>query len=44
VKFKSENPGTQLFSDDILSRYAALKGTKIWNEQHDLELLRAVLK
>ncbi|KAF7817290.1 CHD3-type chromatin-remodeling factor PICKLE isoform X1 [Senna tora] len=44
VKFASENPGTPLFSDDILFRYPSLKGTKIWKEEHDLVLLRAVLK
>ncbi|KAI4337260.1 hypothetical protein L6164_015699 [Bauhinia variegata] len=44
VKFASENPGAPLFSDDILLRYPGLKGTKIWKEEHDLVLLRAVLK
>ncbi|RHN76986.1 putative DNA helicase transcription regulator Homeodomain-LIKE family [Medicago truncatula] len=44
VKFASENPGTPLFSDDILSRYAGLRSTKIWKEEHDLVLLHAVLK
>ncbi|KAK7377174.1 hypothetical protein VNO80_02594 [Phaseolus coccineus] len=44
VKFKSENPGTPLFSDDILSRYPGLKCTKIWKEEHDLVLLHAILK
>ncbi|XP_073223963.1 CHD3-type chromatin-remodeling factor PICKLE isoform X2 [Cicer arietinum] len=43
VKFASENPGTPLFSDDILTR-RALKAAKIWKEEHDLVLLRAVLK
>ncbi|XP_020208331.1 CHD3-type chromatin-remodeling factor PICKLE [Cajanus cajan] len=44
AKFASENPQTPLFSDDILLRYANLKGTKIWKEEHDLVLLHAVLK
>ncbi|KAK7383461.1 hypothetical protein VNO78_29140 [Psophocarpus tetragonolobus] len=44
VKFASENPQTRLFSDDILLRYAGLKGAKIWTEEHDLMLLHAVLK
>lgn len=44
VKFASENPHTPLFSDDILSRYAGLKGGKIWKEEHDLVLLHAILK
>ncbi|KAK2452874.1 protein CHROMATIN REMODELING [Trifolium repens] len=43
VKFASENPGTPLFSDDILSRYSDLV-RKAWKEEHDLVLLRAVLK
>ncbi|RDY08117.1 CHD3-type chromatin-remodeling factor PICKLE, partial [Mucuna pruriens] len=44
VKSASENPHTRLFSDDILVRYAGLKGAKIWKEEHDLILLHAVLK
>jgi chromodomain-helicase-DNA-binding protein 4 len=44
VKFASENPGTPLFSDGILSRYAGLKVREAWKEEHDLVLLRAVLK
>ncbi|KAK7283118.1 hypothetical protein RIF29_12416 [Crotalaria pallida] len=44
VKFASENPQTALFSDDILLRYPGLKGAKIWKEEHDIALLRAVLK
>lgn len=44
VKFASENPRTRVFSDDILLRYAGLKGAKIWKEEHDLVLLHAVLK
>ncbi|XP_015945340.1 CHD3-type chromatin-remodeling factor PICKLE [Arachis duranensis] len=44
VKSASRNLGTPLFSDDILLRYPGLKGGKIWKEEHDLVLLRAVLK
>ena len=44
MKFAADNPGTQLFADDILSRYPGLKGGKFWKEEHDLSLLRAVLK
>ncbi|KAK8465456.1 hypothetical protein PHAVU_009G088700 [Phaseolus vulgaris] len=44
VKFASQHPQTSLFSDDILSRYPGLKGAKIWKEDHDLVLLRSVLK
>lgn len=44
VKFASENPGTPLFSDDILSRNIGLKVTKMWKEEHDLVLLHSILK
>lgn len=44
VKFASENPGTPLFSDDILSRNIGLKVTKTWKEEHDLVLLHSILK
>ncbi|KAK9947186.1 hypothetical protein M0R45_012620 [Rubus argutus] len=44
VKFAMENPGASLFEDDILLRYPGLKGSKFWKEDHDLILLRAVLK
>ncbi|XP_027356637.1 CHD3-type chromatin-remodeling factor PICKLE isoform X2 [Abrus precatorius] len=44
VKFASQHSQTTLFSDDILLRYPGLKGAKIWKEEHDLVLLRAVLK
>ncbi|KAF7830339.1 CHD3-type chromatin-remodeling factor PICKLE isoform X1 [Senna tora] len=44
VTFASENPESPLYSDDILMRYPGLKGGKIWKEEHDLVLLRAVLK
>lgn len=44
MKFAMENPGASLFEDDILLRYPGLKGSKFWKEDHDLILLRAVLK
>ncbi|KAK8520284.1 hypothetical protein V6N13_031255 [Hibiscus sabdariffa] len=44
VKDASEKPGTRLFTEDILMRYPTLKGGKFWKEEHDLLLLRAVLK
>jgi hypothetical protein len=44
VKFSPENPGSPLFTEDIVSRYPGLKGGKFWKEEHDLLLLRAVLK
>ncbi|KAF5726268.1 CHD3-type chromatin-remodeling factor PICKLE isoform X2 [Tripterygium wilfordii] len=43
VKTSSEKPGA-LFSHDILLRYSGLKGGKSWKAEHDLLLLRAVLK
>ncbi|XP_062092801.1 CHD3-type chromatin-remodeling factor PICKLE-like isoform X3 [Humulus lupulus] len=44
VKFALENPGAPLYADDIQLRYQGLKGGKFWKEEHDLLLLRAVLK
>ncbi|GKV03180.1 hypothetical protein SLEP1_g15531 [Rubroshorea leprosula] len=44
VKHASEKPSNRLFTDDIILRYAGLKGGKFWKEEHDLVLLRAVLK
>ncbi|XVE97353.1 hypothetical protein REPUB_Repub03eG0012300 [Reevesia pubescens] len=44
VKYASEKPGTRLFTEDIIMRYPMLKGGKFWKEEHDLVLLRAVLK
>jgi chromodomain-helicase-DNA-binding protein 4 len=44
VKFSPENPGSPLFTEDIVSRYPGFKGGKFWKEEHDLLLLRAVLK
>ena len=44
MKFALENPQSPLYSDDIVLRYPGLKGGKIWKEEHDVVLLRAVLK
>ncbi|KAJ4952799.1 hypothetical protein NE237_029631 [Protea cynaroides] len=44
VKLLSEKPGMLLFADDIVSRFPGLRGGKSWKEEHDLALLRAVLK
>ncbi|XP_074276619.1 CHD3-type chromatin-remodeling factor PICKLE-like isoform X1 [Silene latifolia] len=44
VKFASDNREKPLFDDDIIFRYPTLKGGRMWNEDHDLILLRAVLK
>ncbi|PQQ21046.1 CHD3-type chromatin-remodeling factor PICKLE [Prunus yedoensis var. nudiflora] len=44
VDLASKNPGAPLFSEDILLLYPGLKGGKFWKEEHDLTLLRAVLK
>lgn len=44
MKFVLEKPGTPLFTDDIVLRYPGLKSGKFWKEEHDLLLLRAVLK
>ncbi|XAR71032.1 DNA helicase [Bertholletia excelsa] len=44
VKFASEHPGSPLFADDIVTRFPGLKSGRFWKEQHDLLLLRAVLK
>ncbi|XP_059290027.1 CHD3-type chromatin-remodeling factor PICKLE-like [Lycium ferocissimum] len=44
VKAFSEKTGGSLFAGDIVSRFPGLKGGKLWKEEHDLLLLRAVLK
>ncbi|CAK9161666.1 unnamed protein product [Ilex paraguariensis] len=44
VKALSEKSGAPLFADDILYRFPGLKGGRFWKEEHDLSLLRAVLK
>ncbi|XP_051137067.1 CHD3-type chromatin-remodeling factor PICKLE-like [Andrographis paniculata] len=42
VKALSEN--SALFKDDILFRFPALKGGRVWKEHHDRLLLKAVMK
>ncbi|XP_050216353.1 CHD3-type chromatin-remodeling factor PICKLE [Mercurialis annua] len=44
VKFATGKSGILLFTDDIVLRYPGLKCGKFWKEEHDLLLLRAVLK
>ncbi|KAL6345794.1 hypothetical protein AAG906_017546 [Vitis piasezkii] len=44
VKLALEKPGAPLFEDDIVSRFPGLKGGRHWKEEHDLLLLRAVIK
>ncbi|XP_059642926.1 CHD3-type chromatin-remodeling factor PICKLE [Cornus florida] len=44
VKVSLEKPGPHLFADDIVSRFPGLKSGRFWKEEHDLSLLRAVLK
>ncbi|VFQ60712.1 unnamed protein product [Cuscuta campestris] len=44
VKAASEKPGSPLFTEDIVSRFPGVRGGRLWKEEHDLLLLRAVLK
>ncbi|KAK4480177.1 hypothetical protein RD792_013239 [Penstemon davidsonii] len=44
VKAISQNAGSVLFANDIVSRLPGLKGGRVWKEYHDRLLLRAVLK
>lgn len=44
VKFATASPDDPLFTDDIYLRYPTLKGGRVWKREHDLILLRAVLK
>ncbi|CAN6459733.1 unnamed protein product [Victoria cruziana] len=44
VKMLSEKPGTPLFSEDVLSRFPGLLNGRVWKEEHDLCVLRAVMK
>ncbi|KAK9683495.1 hypothetical protein RND81_10G145300 [Saponaria officinalis] len=44
VKSASDNREEPLFADDITFRYPTLRGGRIWKQEHDLILLRAVLK
>ncbi|XP_020686638.1 CHD3-type chromatin-remodeling factor PICKLE isoform X2 [Dendrobium catenatum] len=43
LSFLSENPGTPLFAEGIQSWFPGLKG-RIWREEHDSLLLKAILK
>lgn len=43
LNFLSENPGAPLFAEDIQSWFPGLKG-RIWREEHDILLLKAILK
>ncbi|KAL2534409.1 CHD3-type chromatin-remodeling factor PICKLE [Abeliophyllum distichum] len=40
----SQEGGPALFADDLVSRFPGLKIGKLWKEEHDRILLRAVLK
>ncbi|XP_015079213.1 CHD3-type chromatin-remodeling factor PICKLE isoform X1 [Solanum pennellii] len=44
VKAFSEETTSPLFAKDIVSWFPGLKGGRVWKEDHDLLLLRAVLK
>ncbi|KAL9338729.1 hypothetical protein Peur_067744 [Populus x canadensis] len=44
ARFASENPGSLLYTDDIMVRYPGLKSGKFWKQEHDSLLLHAVLK
>ncbi|OIT02582.1 chd3-type chromatin-remodeling factor pickle, partial [Nicotiana attenuata] len=44
VKASSEETNGPHFAKDIVSWFPALKGGRVWKEEHDLLLLRAVLK
>ncbi|KAG0504102.1 hypothetical protein HPP92_004174 [Vanilla planifolia] len=43
VKFQSENPNAPLFAEDIKSWFPGMKG-RLWKEEHDVLLLKAILK
>ncbi|XP_068647282.1 CHD3-type chromatin-remodeling factor PICKLE isoform X2 [Aristolochia californica] len=44
VALLAEKPGMRLFEEDIVYRYPALRGGRVWKEGHDKSLLRAVLR
>lgn len=44
VKSASQISSDPLFADDIQLCYPALKGGRVWKREHDLTLMRAVLK
>ncbi|KAJ6295378.1 hypothetical protein OIU78_023405 [Salix suchowensis] len=41
ARFASENPGSPLYTDDIMLRYPGLKSGKFWKQEHDSLLLHA---
>ncbi|XP_009398541.2 CHD3-type chromatin-remodeling factor PICKLE [Musa acuminata AAA Group] len=43
MKFMRENPGANLFPEDVLLHFPGLAG-RFWKEEHDLLLLKAKLK
>lgn len=44
MKAFSEKTGGSLFAEDVMSRFPGLKGGKHWKDEHDLLLLRALIK
>ncbi|XP_068652707.1 CHD3-type chromatin-remodeling factor PICKLE-like [Aristolochia californica] len=44
VALLAEKPGMHLFEDDIVCRYPALRGGRVWKEEHDKALLCALLR
>lgn len=44
VKAFSRPAGLHLFADDVIARFPGLRGGRLWKEEHDLLLLKAVLK
>ncbi|KAL8108884.1 CHD3-type chromatin-remodeling factor PICKLE isoform X1 [Apium graveolens] len=44
IKKSAQVPSTPLFSDDIMHWLPGLRSGRLWKEDHDLLLLRAVLK
>ena len=44
MKSATERSDESLFEDDVLLRYPTLRGGRVWKREHDLILLRAVLK
>ncbi|KAJ6354727.1 hypothetical protein OIU77_005351 [Salix suchowensis] len=41
ARFASENPGSPLYTDDIMLRYPGLKSGNFWKQEHDSLLLHA---
>jgi chromodomain-helicase-DNA-binding protein 4 len=44
VKFVEDHPGKPVFPSRILERFPGLRSGKIWKEEHDKIMIRAVLK